>query len=65
MVESTSDLWCQQTPGDTEGQGSLACCSPRGCRTTEQQQIRILAGEWWSYVSKQENGEVSDQIISG
>ena len=20
----------EQTPGDTEGQGSLACCSPRG-----------------------------------
>ena len=28
-----------QTPGDNEGQGSLACCSPWGCResdTTEQ-----------------------------
>ena len=22
----------EQTPGDGEGQGSLACCSPRGCR---------------------------------
>ena len=22
----------QQTPGDGEGQGSLACCIPRGCR---------------------------------
>ena len=32
-----------QTPGDGEGQGGLACCSPRGCRdgqdwATEQQQ---------------------------
>ena len=32
-----------QTPGDSEGQGSLACCSPWGCRVghdlvTEQQQ---------------------------
>ena len=29
----------EQTPGDTEGQGSLACCSPWGCKyldTTEQ-----------------------------
>ena len=29
----------EQTPGDDEGQGSLACCSPRGCEesdTTEQ-----------------------------
>jgi len=22
----------EQTPGDSEGQGSLACCSPRGHR---------------------------------
>ena len=22
----------EQTPGDGEGQGSLACCSPRGCK---------------------------------
>ena len=21
-----------QTPGDDEGQGNLACCSPRGCK---------------------------------
>ena len=29
----------EQTPGDGEGQGSLACCSPGGCKesdTTEQ-----------------------------
>ena len=22
----------EQTPGDSEGQRSLACCSPRGCK---------------------------------
>ena len=22
----------EQGPGDSEGQGSLACCSPRGCK---------------------------------
>ena len=30
----------EQTPGNSEGQGSLACCSPRGCKEsdmTEQQ----------------------------
>ena len=35
-----------QTPGDGEGQQSLACCSPWDCResdTTEQQQ-------WWSHL---------------
>ena len=29
----------EQTPGDGEGQGSLVCCSPWGCKesdTTEQ-----------------------------
>ena len=35
----------QQTSGDGEGQGNLACCSPWGCRVrhtwvTEQQQIK-------------------------
>ena len=25
----------EQTPGDNEGQGSLACCSPRGCRESD------------------------------
>ena len=25
----------EQTPGDSEGQGSLACCSPRGCKESD------------------------------
>ena len=34
----------EQVPGDGEGQGSLACCGPWGCKesddwTTEQQRI--------------------------
>ena len=38
----------EQTQGDSEGQGSLACCSPRGYKlvrhnqVTEQQQIPTL-----------------------
>jgi len=37
----------EQTPGDSEGQGSLACCSPWGRRfghdlATEQQQVYML-----------------------
>ena len=36
----------EQTPGDSEGQGSLACCSPWGCRVghglvTERQQVGV------------------------
>ena len=26
---------CEQTLGDTEGPGRLACCSPRGCKESE------------------------------
>ena len=25
----------EQAPGDGEGQGSLACCSPRGCKESD------------------------------
>ena len=28
----------EQTLGDSEGQGNLACCSPWGSEVTEQQQ---------------------------
>ena len=34
----------EQTPGDGEEQGSLACCSPRGCKesdTNEQLKNRL------------------------
>ena len=40
----------EQTPGDSGGQGGLACCSPWGCKEfdlTEQQQR-----EWWKYGSE-------------
>ena len=36
----------EQTPGDSEGQGSLVCCSPRGYKeldTTETEQQQILS----------------------
>ena len=43
----------QQTPGDSKGQGSLAGCSPWGCKVsdiTEQLSNRYL-GEWTDSVS--------------
>ena len=41
----------EQTPGDSEGQGSQACCSPWDCRVrhdllTEQQQQIMLFKEY-------------------
>ena len=35
MVEMSSNRYgyeFKQTPGDSEGQGSLVCCSPRGSK---------------------------------
>ena len=29
----------EQTPGDGEGQGSLACCSPRGCKESDTTEL--------------------------
>ena len=29
---------CEETPGDGEEQGSLACCSPRGCKESDMTQ---------------------------
>ena len=34
----------EQTPGDSEGQGSLVCCSPSGCKEsnlTEQLKVKV------------------------
>ena len=42
----------EQTLGDREGQGSLACCSPWGCRvrydlaTEQQQQVKTSSEVW-------------------
>ena len=42
----------EQTPGYSEGQGSLACCSPWGCRETD------WTGDWttWVTLSRVEGG---------
>ena len=48
----------KQTPGDGEGQGSLACCSPWGCkesdmtkRLTHKQQVfkPAVSALCWDY----------------
>ena len=53
MVDSINGDEFEQTPGDSEGQGSLACCSPWDCKesdTTEQpkqqQQLGARVYEW-------------------
>ena len=48
----------EQAPGDSEGQGSLACCSPWGCKesdTTEQLNSNNALSEG-SFVSPGSNG---------
>ena len=44
----------EQTLGDSEGQGSLACCNSRGCRVghdwvTEQQPLFIPSSILWAF----------------
>ena len=55
-------VWCQldghefeQDPGDGEGQGSLACCSPWGCKESDMtEQLNSnkfrTAREWDTWV---------------
>ena len=43
----------EQTPGDSEGQRSLACCSPWGCKDSyianeQQQKIIIIISDTWN-----------------
>ena len=46
-MEQTAQMEFEQTPGDTGGQGSLACCSPWGHkrvryeRVIEQQRLSL------------------------
>ena len=45
----------EQTPGDSDGQGSLVCCSPRGRRVrhnlaTEPQQRQVTSFSSRSYL---------------
>ena len=35
VIIDSIDMSCKQPPGDGEGQGSLACCSPRGHKELE------------------------------
>ena len=35
----------EQAPGDGEGQGSLGCCSPWGCKELDMTEHLLLGGE--------------------
>ena len=41
MASLTQWTWVWDNPGDGEGQGSLACCSPCGCKESDMT-------EWWN-----------------
>ena len=41
MASSTQRAWFEQTPGDSEGHGSLACCSPWGHKESD-------ISQWWN-----------------
>ena len=52
----------EQAPGDGEGQGSLVCCSSRGCKelhTTEQlstRAARVSYSVWYILILEQIHG---------
>ena len=49
---------CKQAPGDGEGQGSLACCSPRSRKEWEMTEQRLVCEllEERDYVLNQAEG---------
>ena len=34
-ITNSSDIESEQAPGVSDGQGSLACCSPWGCKESD------------------------------
>ena len=42
-VTDLSGCECEQTPGDGEGQGSLTCCSPWGCKQTQLKRLSLVS----------------------
>ena len=37
-ITDSMDMNLEQTPGDSEGQGSLVCCSPWDCKESDTTQ---------------------------
>ena len=37
-INELNELEFEQTPGDSEGQGCLVCCSPQGCKESDTAQ---------------------------
>ena len=44
------DMELEQTPGDSGGQGSLACCSPWGHGESDMTAIEQLSGPLFLYL---------------
>ena len=42
MASQLDEYELEQTPGDSEGQGSLACCSPQGYKEPDMTKQQIL-----------------------
>ena len=51
MASPTQWAWIEPTPGDSEGQGSLACCSPWGRKESDTTwRLNMTWHEWASQV---------------
>ena len=50
----------KQIPGDSEGQGSLACCSPRGCKESDMtEQLNKWNSKRWKWTSQLRQGKLA------
>ena len=49
ITKSRSEF--EQTPGDSEGQGSLACCSPWGCKESDMME-QLNNNNWFQNLFK-------------
>ena len=52
----------EQTLGDSEGQGSLVCCSPWGCKVSDMTE-RLKNSNYNSVSDNHRNVEVENNII--
>ena len=64
-ITDSMDVEFEQTPGDSEGQGSLACCSSWGCKEsdmTEQLSNNKLENVWSNKIDKLQKLWINFQV---
>ena len=63
MASPTQWTWVWVTPGVGDGQGSLACCSPWGCKELDTTEQLIWTGLNWCYIYYYSTLEMSTPLM--